>query len=317
MKMRVVSTVLVAALLAFGCSTGSEDPVTAGDLIGRVSEQRLGNIVMGLSGAEQVTIGGSSYTFTTRATGSGEPITKALQYVYELFESYGLTSEYHEWSGGGYSCSNIIATKTGTLLPDEIVIICASLDCVPATETAPGADDNASGCAGVLECARIMSGQSFERTVRFVLFTGTEQGCLGSDAYAAAAYAAGETLTAVYYLRMIGWDDVGGPVMNLHTRSSGSPGYDGDQTLADAFTQAAADHSILISPVIDTDGSTSGDHESFQLKGYSAVCVMEDAEDFNDYYHTATDTADKLDMTYLTNIVRAVLGTVIGCAGLM
>ena len=316
--MRVVFIVLAAALLAFSCSTGTEDPVTAGDLIGRVSQDRIEDTIRGLSGAEAVMIGGSLYTFTTRATGSGEPITKALQYVYELFESYGLTVEYHPWSGGGYSCSNVIATRTGTLLPGEIVIICANLDCVPASGPAPGADDNASGCAGVLECARIMSGQSFERTVRFVLFTGSEQGFLGSGAYADAAADAGDTVTAVYYLRMIGWDDLGGPVLRLHTRSSPSPGYDGDLTLADAFSQAAADHSIGVSPVLDADGLTTGDHKSFWDHGYSAVCVMEDdVDDFNPHYHMDSDTTDRLNMTYLTNIVRAVLGTVIGCSGLM
>lgn len=148
MKMRFFFLVLAVALLAFSCSTDTKDPITAEDLIDRVSLNRLGDTVRGLSGAEPVTIDGTAYTITTRTTNSGEPLTKALEYAYELFSSYGLPVEYHAWSSGGYSCSNMIATKTGTLLPDEIVIICANLDCLPASGTAPGADNNASGCAG-------------------------------------------------------------------------------------------------------------------------------------------------------------------------
>jgi Zn-dependent M28 family amino/carboxypeptidase len=313
----------LSVLLFFSCnndptnSDPSGHPATAGDLVNRVSQDRLEDLVSGLSGAVPVTIDGSSYTISTRATGSGTPIMKATQYAYELFASFGLSVEYQNWSAGGYNCRNVVATKTGTTRQDEIVIICANIDCLSSSETAPGADRNASGSAGVLECARIMSGQQFERTVRFVLFTGTEQGFLGSSAYASAVGHLGENVVAVYYLMMIGYDDLGGPVMRLKTRTATNPGYAGDLALAQAFSDTVDDYSTALTPVIDADGFSQGDHVSFWTQGIPAVCVIEDQEDFNPFFRTANDTADRLNMTYLTNIVRTVLGTVIETAVLL
>jgi hypothetical protein len=317
-RMKNVVTLLATlpVLLLISCNRDpSGHPATAGDLVNRVSQDRLEDLVSGLSGAVVVTIGGSPYTITTRATGSGTPIMNATQYVYELYASFGLSVEYDPWAAGGYSCRNVVATKTGTARPDEIVIICANVDCVPDSGFAPGADCNAIGSAGVLECARIMSGQQFERTVLFVLFTGTEQGFLGSSAYASEVGASGENVAAVCCLTMIGWDSDSRPVVRLKTRST-DPGYTADRALAQTFSDAVDEYSIPLTPVVDSD-DFQGDHAFFWDQGIAAVRVMEDEDDLNPCYRKGSDTVDRLNMTYFTNIVRVILGTAVETAVLL
>ena len=70
---------------------------------------------------------------------------------------------------------------------------------------APGADDDASGAVGVLTAAEVLAPYQFQRTLRFVLFTGEEQGLCGSEIYARDAAAAGEAIVAVYNMDMIAW----------------------------------------------------------------------------------------------------------------
>ena len=102
-----------------------------------------------LSGENPVLIGGSPYTITTRHTGSGTPINMATQYVYERMEAMGLTVSYHDWNGCGRSNRNVIGAKAGIIRPAEVVLITAHLDSMPSSGSAPGADDNASGCGSI------------------------------------------------------------------------------------------------------------------------------------------------------------------------
>lgn len=285
------------------------DP-TVTDMINAVSQSTLYDYTANLSGEQPVVIGGSNYTIATRHTTSGTPIEKATQYVYEFMDNLGLTVSYHNWSSSWYSGRNVVGEKTGTVSPSEIVLIVGHLDCVPSGATAPGADDNASGSVGVMVLAEIMSGYNFEKTVRYVLFTGEEQGLHGSKKYADVV--AGENVVAVYNMDMIAWDDVGGPVLRLHTRTASNPGYSGDKAIADLFVDVVNDYGLsgVLDPVIDSDGVTASDHASFWNKGFSAILAIEDdVNDFNDYYHTVNDTISILNMTYFTNYVKASVGT--------
>lgn len=82
---------------------------------------------------------------------------------------------------------------------------------------APGADDDASGVVGVMTAAEILAPHPFQRTLRFVIFTGKEQGLCGSFAHAHAAVDAGENIVAVLNPDMIAWDADDDPILRLHT----------------------------------------------------------------------------------------------------
>ncbi|NIM17120.1 MAG: M28 family peptidase [Candidatus Aminicenantes bacterium] len=281
-------------------------------LINQVTQTTVETYVRNLSGENPVNIGGSSYTITTRHTTSGTPIEKATQYVYEFMQGLGLTVSYHNWSELGYSGRNVIGEKTGTIQPDEILLITAHLDDLPSGGIAPGADDNASGSVGVMVSAEMLSQQSFNRTVRFVVFTGEEQWLLGSSAYADLVYQAGDNIVAVYNMDMISYDGIGEPYLRLHTRITSNPGYPGDLAIANTFIDVVNTYSLdnELSPIIDADGITQSDHSPFWSNGYSAILGIEDDQnDISPYYHSTADTVSTLNLTYFTNFVKAAVGT--------
>jgi len=288
------------------------DPLV-GAMIAQVEQTTLYTYTAWLSGVMPATIGGSPYTIATRHTNSGIPIQKATQFAYEHLQSLGLAVSYHTWTASGYSNRNVVAEMPGAEAPGEIVLVTAHIDDMPSGSTAPGADDNASGTVGVLVAADLMSQHTFSRTVRFVLFTGEEQGLIGSGQYANLVYGAGDNIVAVYNMDMIAWDAVNGPTLRLHTRSTSNPGYPGDLAIAGTFTNVVSAYGLssALTPIIDPDGITASDHSPFWNKGYPAILAIEDdSSDFNAYYHTVNDRLDTLNMTYYTHYVKASVGTV-------
>jgi PKD repeat protein len=285
---------------------------TIQQMINQVNQTTVETYDGNLSGENPVNIGGSPYTITTRNTNSGTPIDKATQYVYEFMEGLGLAVSYHNWSLSGYSGRNVIGELAGTTQPDEIVLITAHLDCMPSSGTAPGADDNASGSVGVMVSAEILSQYQFYRTIRFVFFTGEEQGLLGSNVYADDVYAAGDNIVAVYNMDMLGYDGTGGPDLRLHTRLTSNPGYPGDLAIANTFIDVVNDYNMTndLTPILDPDGITQSDHYPFWSNGYSAILGIEEHDfDMTPYYHTSSDTLSTLNLVYFTNFVKASVGT--------
>ncbi|MBK9964465.1 MAG: Zn-dependent exopeptidase M28 [Holophagales bacterium] len=281
------------------------------EMAAQVTEDAVYGIARGLSGAEPVTVGGSPYTISTRHTRSGTPIQMATQLAYERFGALGLTTTYQSWSVSTTSGRNVVGERTGTSRPSEIVLICAHLDDMPTGATAPGADDNGSGSTAVLLAAQILSSHAFERTVRFVLFTGEEQGLYGSAAYATLLSGQGANVVAVLNLDMISYNGGGLPTLRLHTRTTGNAGYAADQAIATTFKSAVTSYvgNGLI-PIDDPDGITASDHSPFWNKGWPAILGIEDdVDDFTPYYHTTGDTLATQNRAYYTSFAKAAVAT--------
>jgi hypothetical protein len=277
-----------------------------------------------LSGEFPVLVGGEPYTIHTRNTFSGEPIFRATQFIFEHMESLGLTVTYQDWAGcrlltaNEISNRNVIAEKTGTSRADEIVVMTAHLDSAgSAAALFYGADDNASGSAAVLVAADLLSRHNLKRTIRFVLTTGEEQGLCGSQAYASMARSRNENIVAVYNLDMIGWDSNGSPVMRLHTRLPYEPGYARDLAIADTFTDVVGTYGLNLAPAIVSQSFGQSDHASFWSFGYPAILAIEDhLGDVNPFYHTTRDRLDLLNLQYLSDNVRASVGTIADLASI-
>jgi hypothetical protein len=287
------------------------------EMMAQVKSETLYAYTGDLSGEWPVYVNGEPYRITTRATASGLPIQNATQYVYEHLESLGLAVSYHNWAVKGYTGRNVAGQLTGISHPDEIVLLTAHLDDYPSTGLAPGADDNASGSAGVLLAADILSQYRFDRSLRFVFFTGEEQGLYGSRQYAAEAAAAGEYIQAVLNLDMIAWDRRDAPVLRLHTRSVYNAGYPADLELALTFANVIYDYGLdgSLVPVIVPGGASNSDHASFWDVGYPAILAIEDNEDdFNRFYHSFNDRLSELNLAYFSSFVEAAVGTVAGLA---
>jgi len=230
-------------------------------------------------------------------------------YLYDAFVRMGIQAEYDpfQFSSRRYATRNIIATLPGKTAPDREVIVCAHYDSYSdrAATFAPGADDNGSGTAIVLEIARILSGQSvaFDYTIKFICYSAEEWGLYGSEHYAREAWSRGENIIAVLNMDMMAYPN--DPSQNLDlvvNRNS--------EWLADRFSSAALCYEGLgTRKVIDASWKYS-DQSSFWDNGYSALCEIENEDTSNPYYHRTTDTLSTLNMDYATRVARATLAAV-------
>jgi hypothetical protein len=254
-----------------------------------------------LSGAEPVTVGGSSVTFVTRH--SLQPQCElAEQYVFERFQAMGFTDvQYDPYTLFGTTARNVIATHPGTETPDEVVILCGHLDSTspsPATN-APGANDNASGVAGVLLGAELLQPHSFRRTIRFVAFTGEEQGLFGSDHYAALVAASGDSVVGVVNLDMIAYF--------ASRRRVDIEGETFCGTIMQVMTDACARYTTVGTALVWSPWGS--DHVSFSDRGMPAFLAIE--SDWASYpcYHKTSDTYDKNLGVFGAEIARASVAT--------
>jgi len=238
--------------------------------------------------------------FGPRVTG-GSACENAGNYIYEEFVSDGLVARYDDWSNGGYSSQNIEATLPGIdPSSDEIYIICAHYDTVTVS---PGADDDGSGTAAVLAAAYLMSQYEFNHTIRFVAFSGEEQGLLGSAAYAADAYAEGWNIVGVLNADMISYAITENDGDNLIVFEDSA-----SEWLFTYTNNVNTEYSSYIDLVLDHGGYTWGsDHNSFWDYGYNALFYFEYTE--TPYYHSSGDTIAHINATYAKKNARLIFAT--------
>jgi hypothetical protein len=290
-------------------STVEADPRIVA-MIDQVDLARLYQYGKWLTGEEAVVIGGEPYTITTRHTYSGVPLQKATEYVYEHLAGLGLEVEVHPWREG--IPPNVLATLPGLTHPDEIYLLSAHLDNMPPGPRAPGADDNASGVAAVLVAADILSQYEFGCTLRFALWTGEEQGLLGSDAWAAWAARQDLQIRGVLNLDMIAYDAEPPPIVDIHARSWLTDSV----TMAHIFANVVEEYGLDLVPQVWVDDwlADYSDNRSFWNRGYPAILAIEDYDDFSPYYHTRDDTLATLNLGYFTEFVRAALAAFVHTA---
>lgn len=272
-------------------------------MIDRVTTDAIVRYTGDLSGEWAVVIGGAAYTLTTRYTDSGVPVAKATQYVSDHLAGLGLKVEQHTWQPD--RPPNVIGELAGEGNVSDIFMITAHLDDMPAGGPAPGADDNASGSVAVLVAADILTQYHWGCTLRFALWTGEEQGLLGSSKYVERAAARGEKILGVLNLDMIAWNTAGSaPDIDLHAYSA----LPATVNLAKQVASVIAAYNINLIPQLILNGTMLGDHASFWSHGYTAILGIEDyygSSDFNPHYHTAHDQLAYLDLPYYTAFVKA------------
>ena len=197
---------------------------------------------------------------------------------------------------------NVVATITGSVNPTYEYLITAHYDDVSQTAMtyAPGADDNASGTAAVLEAASIMKDYEFQNTVKFVCFPAEEQGLIGSYMYAGKAKSQGANIRGVLNFDMIAYDGNHDRHIEVHTDSN-------SMHLADLFINTISDYGIgfTTNKIIINSGNDYSDHASFWEFGYKAILGIEDDYDFNPYYHTTGDRISVFDTTYFRKYCQA------------
>lgn len=260
------------------------------EMVARVSADRLARSIRDLE------------AFSTRhaLTSSGQAAALAIR---DELRSLGLATEMEDFPVGttGQVASNVIATLPGLVDPSRVVVVSAHYDSTSdrASVLAPGADDNASGTAAVLEIARVMSGFAFHDTVRLAAWGAEEQGLVGSRYHAERARQRGERVVADLTLDMVGYVDQAPEELELIVHAE-------SDWLYQRFAAAAAAYAPL--PVARQVRAAFGsDCSSFWERGYPALCAIEDYPLKNPHYHRVTDRLETLDIGFVAAVTAATL----------
>jgi len=197
------------------------------------------------------------------------------------------------FSVGSQQSQNVIARRTGSQPGSRgLILVTAHLDSVNHEGTpsspAPGADDDGSGSAGVLEIARALKEHPGGHDLCFVLFGGEEQGLFGSKHFVQSLSEAERSrITAVVHMDMIGKLNIPTPTVLLE----GAPL---SQSVIDGLATCAATYTNL--NVETSTSAANSDHVSFIRKGVPAVLTIEGADSGNEDIHSARDTIDRISL---------------------
>ncbi|KIO74899.1 hypothetical protein TH53_23740 [Pedobacter lusitanus] len=255
--------------------------------------------------------------------------------LHNNFSSYNLKANRHDFTYNDDKGQNIIGERTGSQLQPKVYILCGHFD---TTKKSPGADDNGSGVAGILEAARILSQYNYKNTIRFIGFDLEEMGLIGSKNYVFnGGLGADEKVDGVINYDMIGFystkpksqlipkgydiifpaevaaiaknDYKGDFVVNTGNKNS--------KLLQDAFTSSASKYvtDLKVVPLVTayngemTPDLMASDHFVFWRKDIKALHIGDGGETRNVFLDTPKDTIEKLNFTFISNIVKTTIAT--------
>ncbi|MBC8459954.1 MAG: M20/M25/M40 family metallo-hydrolase [Deltaproteobacteria bacterium] len=294
-------------------------------LVAEADGQRWFQIIREL--AENEDIENPGYLFRSRyalrvrdaevfdGTAINDACDNAAEYIAAKFRSFGLNVEFDSFEHtrffieggkqGEYVMRNVVATLPG-IGPNKhrTYLMTAHYDSIASKDKdweqnwrsmpAPGASDNASGVADILETARILSQQNFDFTIKFIAFSGEELGLFGSKHYAKHVKEQGEDIAGVLNFDMLGHDDDN--ILDIHV-----VGNMDSEWLVNAFQTASRMYDIDIEfhKIIDPKFVYS-DHAPFWEESYSAVMLSEESSmespDWPKFIHSAQDNLDKINI---------------------
>lgn len=243
----------------------------------------------------------------------------AAGYVERVLRDLGAPVAWQEFRVREIAARNLEIELRGQRAPEEIVLAGAHYDSVYGS---PGANDNATGTAAVLELARLLKPLALPRTVRAVAFVNEEPPFfqteeMGSRLYARRSRARGEKIVAMLSLETMGYySDVAGsqryplPFALFYPSTADFIGFVGNLRSRDLVRRTIGvfrRHVAFPSEGVAAPGWIIGigwsDHWSFWKEGYSAVMVTDTALFRYPHYHTAEDTPDKIDYDRLARVV--------------
>ncbi|HYA23707.1 MAG TPA: M20/M25/M40 family metallo-hydrolase [Terriglobales bacterium] len=202
--------------------------------------------------------------------------------------------------GGPIQSANVIAELRGSEKPDEFVVLGAHLD---SWELGTGALDNGCNAALVIDALHAIraTGQRPRRSIRFILFSGEEEGMLGSHAYVRAHRNELDKAAGV-----VVFDSGTGKVTGF---SLG-----GRKDVAPAATQLVAPLAQFDATKLTTDAEWGTDHFDFMLEGVPTFVADQQEANYLINYHASSDTFDKVDMPQLKKHVAEAAALVFGIA---
>jgi len=253
---------------------------------------------------------------------SPQRLEAAQDYVVSHWRDLGYDVLPQAFSYLGQRFVNLVATRTPDATAPRL-IIGAHLDTVPGT---PGADDNASGLAALLEVSRVLAAHPTTLNCEFVAFTLEEFGMLGSQHYAQTLHNAKVPLAGMLSLEMVGFTESQGLQRYpwfLRGRYPATGNYLGlaanTRSRALLNTVARAMRTVPNLPVETMMVPANGwvfpecrlsDHSPFWDRGYPALLVTDTSFFRNPHYHQPSDTVETLDLDFLTKVTQGLVATI-------
>ena len=254
-------------------------------------------------------------------------LEQAAQYIAREFLKVGLDVKEDCFQWEGKSCKNIVAEKKGRTSPDRVFILGAHYDTVPGS---PGADDNASAIAVLLEIARNIQSVSLEWTVRLIAFSLEEYNYIGSIHYVESLKKGKEEILGMISLEMVGFT---GPRQDYppyldpkYYPNVGDfiaiVGNERSQELLEKVCQSFKTH-IPELPleflVVPGNGEKMeevrlSDHVTFWDEGFPALLVTDTSFMRNPNYHLPSDRIETLNFEFMRNVAIGVYYSVVELA---
>jgi len=248
-------------------------------------------------------------------TGEGGTLDQAADWAAEKLQTFGWTVTRDDFQPGGWFrrriTPQVVAELTGTENPERVVVVGAHIDSINqgfGSNEAPGADDNGSGSSVLLELARIigLEGAKFKNTLRLVLFTGEEQGLLGSASIAKRWKQERVDIICMLNADMMGYKLRDEPVtFALVSRNSDAGLLNVVRTATETYMGAQLS--------IGTSTVCCSDQQSFTSNGFPAVAIFETPTSRVVYpeYHKATDLLVAIDMDQMAQLGSGFMASVI------
>jgi Zn-dependent M28 family amino/carboxypeptidase len=262
-------------------------------------------------------------------------LEEKANYIENTFRSFNLSVDNQEVSFNGRDYRNITATKEGFDNENDWILLGAHYD---AASGSPGADDNASGVAVLLEAANIIGKLKLNKNVQFSAFTLEEPQpqtihfLIGSDLFAKDSKRLKRSYKAVFILESVGYTDneEGSQVTPPFVRSPvpkkgnflGVIANRKSQSIMEAFCSISDQYVPELSVVtykVPFNGriipeTRFSDHASFWDQGYPALMLTDTAMFRNPHYHTSHDRYETLDFDFMLNVTKAVVSVILRLA---
>lgn len=326
-------------------------------LLNQITEKGIAKWIRDLSGENTVPIDGKEYRILTRFTSElfnpSNQNAKAYPYLTQELIKLGYvpgnTIQDHDYTYDIYipmdldqsipipepikidaiSAKNLILTIPGRgPNANQQVLMTAHLDSIAGEDSyliAPGAEDNASGVAALLEAADLFRYYKFDRTIKMIFFTGEEHGLHGSKAYVRDFSSELPSILGVVNLDMFGYDSDQDMCMELHVGTIPA-----SNTVGSCFMDVNNNYNLGIKvDYLTGEAVWASDHASFWRKNVGAVEILENhdehstsygckgVKDNNPHYHKRSDTIDKMYLPATHRIAQTGVGTVASMAGMM
>ena len=248
-------------------------------------------------------------SFGIKRTGTAAN-TSALNWIKGKYESFGYNaSQIQEdpFTFGTTNSKNLVVTKIGTKYPNTFVIVCGHFD----TVTGPGVNDNGSGTSAILEAARILKDIPTEYSIKFIHFSGEEQGLYGSTHFANnVVFSNG---VRQFDIKLVfNLDQVGGKQGNNNSSikcEKDTSGQTTNNAASAAVTQELAVCTSLYSPLQTViSNAYSSDYMPFENNGEIITGFYENTRSNTE--HTVNDTYANVDKTFVFNVTKAAIGAI-------